>query len=68
MNAKEMKAKINSGEFDEAFRRVYVTDEAVALQKPRYVKLIETFEEIFGGERDICNERSRQNRDLRQPH
>lgn len=53
MNAKEMKAKINSGEFDEAFRRVYVTDEAVALQKPRYVKLIETFEEIFGGERDI---------------
>ena len=41
----ELKQKITSGEYDDRFRRVYVTDSEVAAQHARYCKLAETFAE-----------------------
>lgn len=49
----ELKQKITAGEYDERFRRVYVTDSEVKAQRERYVKLAETFAELFSAERDI---------------
>lgn len=53
MNAQEMIENIKAGELDNALRRVYVTDEEIAKQKPRYIELIETFAATFGGDREI---------------
>ena len=38
MNVNELIAAINDGTYDENLKAVYVTDEAVQSQKPRYVE------------------------------
>ncbi len=43
-----LKTKINSGEYDNDLKRVYVTDEEVKLQRERYVSLASLFEEEYG--------------------
>ncbi|MBQ7741093.1 MAG: galactokinase [Eubacterium sp.] len=53
MKAKELINAINSGSYDESLKAVYVTDEAVRKQKPRYVEAINSFAELFGAEREI---------------
>lgn len=53
MNVKDMISAINAGEFDSNLKRVYVTDEAVASQKPRYVETLNDFGEMFGYDRDV---------------
>lgn len=52
-NAKQLKNDILNGAYDERFRRVYVTDEAVIAQHERYVSLANDFAEIFDGDREI---------------
>lgn len=47
-----LKNSITNGEYDARFKRVYVTDEAVAAQHERYVSLAEDFAALFGEERD----------------
>jgi len=47
-----LKNSITNGEFDARFKRVYVTDEAVAAQHERYVSLAEDFAALFGEDRD----------------
>ena len=53
MNAQAMMNKIKAGQLDDAFRRVYVTDGEVAKQKSRYMELLTTFAETFGGDREV---------------
>lgn len=53
MNVKEMISAINAGAYDENLKRVYVTDEAVASQKPRYVETLNDFGELFGYDREV---------------
>lgn len=53
MNAKELITEIQNGTFDENLKRVYVTDEAVKAQKPRYIEAIQDFAELFGEDREI---------------
>lgn len=53
MNAQAMMNKIKDGQLDDAFRRVYVTDGEVAKQKSRYMELLTTFAETFGGDREV---------------
>ncbi len=47
-----LKNNIMNGDYDARFKRVYVTDEAVAAQHERYVSLAEDFAALFGEERD----------------
>ncbi|MGN0516592.1 galactokinase [Eubacterium sp.] len=53
MNVKEMIAAIESGRFDENLKAVYVTDDAVEKQKPRYVETLNDFGELFGYDREV---------------
>ncbi len=53
MVAKELINAIKGGAYDGALKAVYVTDEAVELQKPRYISAIEDFAELFGYDREI---------------
>lgn len=53
MKADVLISKIKDGSADAALKRVYVTDAAVEAQKPRYIRLIETFQDTFGGDRDL---------------
>lgn len=53
MKASEIIKKINSGEFDGNLKKVYVTDEALTYQKPRYIRTLETFIDLFGDDRDV---------------
>ena len=53
MNAQAMMNEIKAGQLDDAFRRVYVTDGEVAKQKSRYMELLTTFAETFGGDREV---------------
>lgn len=53
MKTRELISKIKDGSMDKALKKVYVTDEAVELQKPRYIRLINTFQSLFGADRDI---------------
>lgn len=53
MKVKEMIAAIESGRFDENLKAVYVTDEAVEKQKPRYVETLNDFGELFGYDREV---------------
>ncbi len=45
-----LKNDILNGAYDERFKRVYVTDEAVKAQHERYVSLANDFAEIFSEE------------------
>ena len=47
-----LKNNIMNGDYDVRFKRVYVTDEAVAAQHERYVGLAEDFAALFGEDRD----------------
>lgn len=47
-----LKNKIENGEFDSRFKRVYVSDEAVKAQHERYVSLANDFAELFGEDRE----------------
>lgn len=53
MKPSELIKRIESGEADICMKAVYVTDIAVASQKPRYIKTIEKFIEMFGDDRDV---------------
>ena len=53
MVAKELIQAIKDGAFDENLKAVYVTDEAVEAQKPRYIEAISDFAGLFGSDRDI---------------
>lgn len=53
MKPQEYIDAINSGAMDEKLKAVYVTDSAVALQKPRYIETIKEFTELFGADRDV---------------
>lgn len=49
----ELIAKIESGETDALLKKVYVTDKAVEEQKPRYIRTVKKFIELFGEDRDV---------------
>lgn len=53
MRPSEIITKIQGGEFDSALKAVYVNDNAVELQKPRYIKTLQTFVELYGDDRDV---------------
>lgn len=53
MKPKEFIAAIQAGEMDEKLKAVYVTDSAVEAQKPRYIRLINEFINLFGEDRDV---------------
>ena len=53
MNVNELIAAINDGTYDENLKAVYVTDEAVQNQKPRYVETLNDFGELFGYDREV---------------
>jgi galactokinase len=53
MKVNEMIAAIESGQFDENLKAVYVTDAFVAEQKPRYVQTLREFGELFGADREV---------------
>ncbi|MFR5874866.1 MAG: galactokinase [Eubacterium sp.] len=53
MKVKELISAINSNKYDENLKAVYVTDSAVAEQKPRYVELLNDFGELFGFDREV---------------
>lgn len=53
MKPSELIAKLSCGELDCKLKSVYVTDEAVEQQKPRYIKAIKKFIELFGDDRDV---------------
>lgn len=53
MNVNELIAAINNGTYDENLKAVYVTDEAVQSQKPRYVETLNDFGELFGYDREV---------------
>ena len=53
MKPQEMINAIKSGVMDEKLKAVYVTDAFVEEQKPRYIMLLEEFEKLFGGDRDV---------------
>lgn len=53
MKPQEFIAAIQAGEMDEKLKAVYVTDSAVEAQKPRYIRLINEFINLFGEDRDV---------------
>ena len=53
MNVNELIAAINDGTYDENLKAVYVKDEAVQSQKPRYVETLNDFGELFGYDREV---------------
>ena len=53
MKASELIIKLENGEFDGCLKSVYVTDEAVEEQKPRYIRTAKKFIEQFDDDRDV---------------
>lgn len=53
MNVNELISAIKAGTYDENLKAVYVTDEAVESQKPRYVETLNDFGELFGYDREV---------------
>ena len=53
MKVKELINAIESGQFDENLKAVYVTDAYVNEQKPRYITTLNEFGELFGFDRDV---------------
>lgn len=53
MKPLELIEKIEKGELDSQLKKVYVLDKAVDEQKPRYIKTINKFIELFGNDRDV---------------
>ena len=48
MKPNELIAKIENGELDKSFKKIYVSDSAVEEQKPRYIRTIKEFINLFG--------------------
>lgn len=48
-----LKNRIENGEYDSRFKRVYVNDDAVTAQRERYIGLANDFAKIFGEDREI---------------
>lgn len=53
MKPSELIKMIKNGDADSSMKAVYVNDSAVEAQKPRYIKTIEKFIELFGDDRDV---------------
>ena len=53
MKVKELISAIESGQFDNNFKAVYVTDAYVNEQKPRYIMTLNEFGELFGYDREV---------------
>ncbi|MCR5207410.1 MAG: galactokinase [Eubacterium sp.] len=53
MKVKELINAITEGSCDAQLKTVYVTDNAVAAQKPRYAAALEHFGELFGFDREV---------------
>ncbi len=53
MKPSEIISAVNEGRFDESFKSVYISDEALDYQKPRYIRILKRFIELFGDERDV---------------
>lgn len=53
MKASEIIVKLKNNELDEMLKKVYVTDTALDYQKPRYIRILNKFIELFGDERDV---------------
>ena len=52
MKLNELKNQINSGKFDERFAELYDAS-AVLMQRERYLLALDSFAELFGGEREV---------------
>ena len=48
MKTKELKAGFQSGKYAELLKDIYIDESVLEYQKERYVKAIESFEELFG--------------------
>ncbi len=53
MKPQQLIEKIENGELDESLKKVYVTDDAVKVQKPRYIRTAKEFINLFGNDRDV---------------
>lgn len=53
MKPSELISIIQNGDADIALKKVYVTDSAVEMQKPRYIRTIRKFIELYGDDRDV---------------
>lgn len=53
MKPQEIIKKLGTSELDESLKRIYVTDEALESQKPRYIRLLNEFIKLFGDDRDV---------------
>lgn len=53
MKPQEIIKKLGTSELDESLKRIYVTDEALEAQKPRYIRLLNEFIKLFGDDRDV---------------
>jgi galactokinase len=53
MKPSQLISLIENGGADDALKKVYVTDSAVEQQKPRYIRTIKEFVELFGDDRDV---------------
>lgn len=53
MKASEIIAKLESGDLNDELKKVYVTDSAVEEQKPRYIRTLKKFVELFGDDRQV---------------
>lgn len=53
MKASELIKKLETTELDSCLKKVYVTDEAVKEQKPRYIRTAKKFIDQFGDDRDV---------------
>lgn len=49
----ELIKMLEGSQADEMLKRVYVTDSEVEKQKPRYIKTVKKFIELFGEDRDV---------------
>ncbi|HBA93916.1 MAG TPA: galactokinase [Ruminococcaceae bacterium] len=53
MKVKEMISCLETGQFDENLKRVYVLDSAIPAQRDRYIEQLNTFGELYGWDRDV---------------
>lgn len=49
----ELKTKLGTKEYDAALSRIYKAEEVEA-QKARYIRIAESFEELYGSDREVC--------------
>lgn len=55
MNTSQLIEKINSGSYDETFKKLYSHEEkALIHQRQRYIKALKNFEELYGKDRQVA--------------